>query len=88
MDYNESKWYQLGVKNKTTTHYGNWEKKKHNYLTPEEFADLYRDALVKFITKRLDSKEKAHIEDISLENAAFAEAFLSVVEALYRLENR
>jgi len=88
MDYNENKWYKLGLQNKTntTTEYGQWQKKKHKYLTSEKFVKLYSDALLDYLDTLVDHDEKWHIEDVALQNTAFAEIFYHVLGAISELE--
>jgi len=89
MDYNENKWYQLGLQNqtKTTTTYGEWEKKKHKYLTSEEFLEVYSTALLHYLDTVSEHDEKWHIEDIVIQNSMFAEIFYQIILALENLEN-
>jgi len=87
MDYNENKWYQLGLQNKTktSTTYGDWEKKKHKYLTSEKFVKLYSDALLDYLDTLAEHDEKWHIEDLVLQNVTFSEIFYHVLGAIESL---
>jgi hypothetical protein len=88
MDYNENKWYQLGLQNKTktSTTYGKWEKKKHKYLTSEKFVEVYSTALLDYLDTLAEHDEKWHIEDVAIQNVAFAEIFYHVLGAIDQLE--
>lgn len=86
MDYNENKWAKLGKEHKTSTSYGEWQNKKHRYLTSTKFVKLYSEAFLDFLDTLAKHDEKWHIEDIVLQNIAFAEIFYHVLGAIDQLE--
>jgi hypothetical protein len=88
MDYNENKWAKLGEKNKTTTSYGEYEKVSNKYTTAEQYIRVYTEAFLNYIDARNGRTKAIHIEDIVVENSAFADAFFHVIQAINTLEKK
>lgn len=82
MSYNEYKWNKVITDKKTKVTL----KKDIKHLTAEEFAELYRKAFLEYITNRQSKNVVMHVEDIAIENAAFAEAFYVIAGAIYGID--
>jgi len=86
MSYSEHMYAKSKIK--TTTNSEEYKKIAHKYLTPEEFIKVYSSAFLDFIDNTLIRKGESHIEDIVVQNTAFAEAFFHVVVALNELDKK
>lgn len=57
--------------------------KDFKHISAEEFAELYKKAFIEYIGNRQSKNVVMHVEDIAVENSAFAEAFYVVAGAVY-----
>jgi len=86
MSYNEYMYNKANTKTTTSTNSEEYKKIARKYLTPEEFIKVYSNAFLNFIDNTLSRKSESHIEDIVVQNTAFADAFFHIIVALDSLD--